>query len=64
MTMGIRWSKKCLVASTVFLFVCSTLTVTCEEIFSADVLCRFRAEMEPTEMQVLVDGKALWNGMI
>jgi hypothetical protein len=32
--------------------------------FAADVPCRFKADMESTEIQVVTNGKTIWSGSI
>jgi len=36
----------------------------CDVLFAADVPCRFKAESETTEIQILSNGNTLWTGTI
>ena len=47
-----------------FSLTVSGILGVCDALFAADVPCRFKAEMETTEIHILSDGKTLWTGSI
>lgn len=58
------WKSSTLIHLLVFSLTVSGILGVCEALFAADVACRFKAEMETTEIHILSDGKTLWTGSI